>query len=103
MKTNHSSRFATPTALRRDAHQLTEDAEALLQATRHVVDDKVNAAREQLVNTLDRSREVWNGIEDRAAQGARQADTLVHEHPYPTAAIALGIGAILGILISRRY
>lgn len=102
MKKFCSTHFETPTALRHDARQLTEDAEALLEATQHVVDEKVTAARQKLVSTLQRSREIWENVEGKALESAHKADLLVREHPYPTAAVALGIGALLGLLLSRR-
>lgn len=94
--------FETPNALRHDAHTLAEDAEALLEATREIVDDRVKAAREQLAETIENSRELYFSLQEKALQSARVADKTIHEHPYQTAFVALGVGALLGFLFSRR-
>ena len=94
--------FETPSALRHDAHTLVEDAEALLEVTREIVDDKVKAARSQLTETIERSREFYSGLQDKALRGARMTDKTIHDHPYQTAFVALGVGALLGLLCGRR-
>jgi hypothetical protein len=38
----------------------------------------------------------------KARDGARAADRVVHEHPYRTLGIALGVGLLTGFL-TRRY
>lgn len=102
MKNHRAKHFETPDALRHDVHTLSDDAEALLEATKEIVDDKVKAAREQLAATIERSQEIYDGLQKRALQGAKYADEAVREHPYHTAAIALGVGVVLGFLCSRR-
>ena len=101
---NHRSKehFETPGALRHDAHTLALDAEALLDATKETVDEKVKAAREQLTETIERSRELYSSLQEKALQGARMADKTIHEHPYQTAFVALGIGTLIGFLCSGR-
>jgi ElaB/YqjD/DUF883 family membrane-anchored ribosome-binding protein len=95
--------FETPGALRHDAQTLAEDAEALLEATKETVDEKVKAARQRLRGTIERSRELCTDLQEKALQRVRMADRAVHEHPYRTAGFALGIGALIGILCSRRH
>ena len=102
MKNQSAKYFETPDAVRHDAHMLAEDAEALLEATKETVDEKVKAAREQLHGAIERSREAYGSLQKKALQGARMADNTIHEHPYQTAFVALGVGALLGLLFSRR-
>jgi ElaB/YqjD/DUF883 family membrane-anchored ribosome-binding protein len=94
--------FETPGALRHDANTLADDASALLEATKEIVDDKVKAAREQLAETLERSRELYTSLQEKALQSARMADKTIQEHPYQTAFVALGIGTLIGFLCRRR-
>jgi ElaB/YqjD/DUF883 family membrane-anchored ribosome-binding protein len=103
MKNHREQHFETPDALRHDAHTLVEDAEALLEATKEIVDQNVKVAREQLYEAIERSREAYGSLQKKALQGARMADNTIHEHPYQTAFVALGVGAMLGILFSRRH
>ncbi len=39
---------------------------------------------------------------DKALESARAADRVVHEHPYQTIGMALGMGLVIG-LFARRY
>lgn len=102
MKNQRIKHFETPDALRHDFTTLSEDAEALLDATKEILDDKVKAAREQLAASIERSQEIYQDLQKKALKGARYADEAVHEHPYQTAFIALGVGVILGLVIGRR-
>jgi len=99
---NRAKHFETPDALRHDVHTLSEDAEALLEATKEVVDEKVRAARQQLSVSIERSRNIYNNLQQKAVQTAKYADETVHSHPYQTALVALSVGACLGFLCSRR-
>ena len=81
---------------------LAEDARALMTATADVAGEKVNEARKRLAAALDRAKEIATRVRDKAVEGAKAADVAVHEHPYQAIAIGVGIGAILGYLISRR-
>jgi ElaB/YqjD/DUF883 family membrane-anchored ribosome-binding protein len=97
-----NTRFETPAALRHDSHVLADDARALLAATAEVTDEKVAQARQRLESALERARQAAEGVKERAAEGARQADGMIRSHPYESLAVALGIGALLGFVLSRR-
>ena len=81
---------------------LAEDARALMVATADVAGEKVSEARKRLSVALDRGREMYGRARERAIEGAKVADEAVHEHPYQAIAIGVGIGALLGYLITRR-
>ncbi len=82
--------------------QLTEDARALMAATADVAGEKVGEARKRLTAALERGKEVYGRVRDKAVEGARAADDAVHEHPYQAIGIAIGVGALVGYLISCR-
>jgi ElaB/YqjD/DUF883 family membrane-anchored ribosome-binding protein len=96
MKRNHTAEPA------HDFGTLAEDAKALLAATAEVAEDKVVAARERLSMALERGREAWGTVQDRAVQGAKATDKTIRNHPYQAIGIAFGVGALLGFLITRR-
>ena len=98
MKNRRNKHFETPDALRHDVHTLTEDAEALLDATKEVVDEKVKAARTRLTLSVQRSRDLCADLQQKALDGAKFADETIHAHPYQAALIALGVGAFVGFL-----
>lgn len=81
---------------------LAEDARALMSATADVAGDKVADARKRLAAALESGKEIAGRVRDKAVEGAKAADEAVREHPYQAIGIALGVGAVLGYLISRR-
>jgi len=85
-----------------DLHLLADDAKDLLAATQHLAEEKIVAARERLAAALEKGKESWEHVQERAVQGAKVADKAVHEHPYQAMGIAFGVGALLGFLIARR-
>ena len=89
-------------AISNDMSQLAEDARALMAATADVAGEKVGEARKRLAAALERGKEIYGRVREKAVEGAKAADEAVHEHPYQAIGIALGVGAILGYLAARR-
>jgi len=81
---------------------LADDAKALLVATGHVAEEKVVEARKRLTAALEKCREAWDNVQDRAIAGAKAKDETILEHPYQALGIAFGVGALLGYLLARR-
>jgi ElaB/YqjD/DUF883 family membrane-anchored ribosome-binding protein len=82
---------------------LADDARALMAATADVAGEKVGDARKRLAAALDSSKEIYGRVRDKVIDGAKTADEAVRERPYHAIAIGVGIGAILGFLIARRF
>ena len=95
-------RYETPTALRHDARTLADDAKALVEATSHLADEKVARARERLSEAIERGKHTYQQLQEKAVHGAKVTDEAIRTHPYQTAAIAFGVGAVVGALLSRR-
>jgi ElaB/YqjD/DUF883 family membrane-anchored ribosome-binding protein len=85
-----------------DMGSLAEDARALMAATADVAGEKVSEARKRLAAALERGKEIYGRVKDKAVEGAKVADQAVHEHPYQAIGIALGVGVIIGCLLARR-
>ena len=79
-----------------------EDAQALLSATAHVAEEKVVEARKRLTAAMERGKETLNNIQGKAVASAKAADQVIRDHPYQSIGVALGVGALLGFLLSRR-
>jgi ElaB/YqjD/DUF883 family membrane-anchored ribosome-binding protein len=90
-------------AISNDMGTLAEDARALMAATADIAGDKVGEARKRLSAALDSGKEIYGRVRDKTVEGAQAADQAVHEHPYPVLGIALGVGALLGLLVARRF
>jgi ElaB/YqjD/DUF883 family membrane-anchored ribosome-binding protein len=90
-------------AIKNDMGRLADDAHALMSATADVAGEKVVEARKRLAAALERGKEIYGQVREKAVQGAKAADEAVHEHPYQAIAIGIGVGVLIGYLISRRF
>jgi ElaB/YqjD/DUF883 family membrane-anchored ribosome-binding protein len=88
-------------AVRDDLSVLADDARALVAATAHVAEDKVVEARKRLSDALERGKRLYGRVREQTVQGAKAADECVHTHPYRAALLAFGVGAIVGLLLTR--
>lgn len=89
-------------AISNDVSGLAEDARALMTATADVAGEKVGEARKRLADALERGKEIYSQVREKAVEGAKVADKAVHEHPYQAIAISVGVGALIGYLVARR-
>jgi ElaB/YqjD/DUF883 family membrane-anchored ribosome-binding protein len=81
---------------------LVENAQALLAATAHVAEEKVVEARKRLTAAIEKGKETWNNVQEKAIAGAKATDQVIRDNPYKSLGIALGVGAIIGYLLRRR-
>ncbi len=81
---------------------LMEDAQALLAATAHVAEEKVIEARQRLTAAIEKGRETWHTVQDKAIAGAKATDQVIRDNPYKSLGVALGVGVIIGYLLRRR-
>ena len=81
---------------------LAKDARSLMKATTDLATEKFGDVRQRVVETVDSAKETAGRVRDQAVDYAKAADKVMHEHPYKAVGIAVGVGAILGFLISRR-
>jgi len=89
-------------AISDDMGQLAIDARALMLATADVAGEKVGEARKRLAAALESAKHIAANARDKAVAGAKVADQAVRENPYQAIAIGVGVGVLVGYLISRR-
>lgn len=82
--------------------QLAQDAQNLIDATADIAGDKVEEARNRLAAALDRGKQLYGKVRDKAVQSAKATDQAVRENPYQAIAIGVGVGVIVGFLLGRR-
>jgi ElaB/YqjD/DUF883 family membrane-anchored ribosome-binding protein len=90
------------TDIQEKATNLAQNAQELLAATADVSETKITEARNRLSAALERGKQAWGHVQEQACAQAKVADELVHEYPYQSIGIALGIGTLLGLLMARR-
>ena len=61
-------------AISQDVSQLAEDARALMAATADVAGEKVGEARKRLAAALERGKELYGQVREKAVAGAKAAD-----------------------------
>lgn len=88
-----------------DFRVVVADAEELLRATAGQAGDKIAAARERIQGNLvaakARLAEAEEAAVAKAKQAAKATDEYVHENPWKAVGIGVGVGLIIGMLISR--
>lgn len=85
-----------------DLGNLADHARNLMTATADIAGQKVGEARVRLATALESSKALYNRVHDRAVAGAKIADETVHANPYQAIAVGVGLGAVIGYLVSRR-
>jgi len=85
-----------------DVGTVAEEARALMAATAEVAEEKVAAARRRLAAALERAREAYGCVREKAVEEAKAANAAVHHRPYEAIGIAFGVGALIGYLVSQR-
>ena len=89
-------------AISHDLGTLAEDTRALMAATADAAGEQVSDARRRLSATLDSGKNIFGRAKAKMYEGGRATDAAVHEHPYHTMGIALGVVALIGYLVARR-
>jgi ElaB/YqjD/DUF883 family membrane-anchored ribosome-binding protein len=97
-KNHESTTLDNPTA---ELKALLREAEKALSHSGGEAGEKFDELRGRLRDALSTHHFSLDAIKQETVRRAKQADTLVRENPYYTAGIAAGIGAIIGILVSR--
>jgi ElaB/YqjD/DUF883 family membrane-anchored ribosome-binding protein len=90
-------------AVKRELDNMAKDARALLNATADAAEDNVVKARARLAAALKQGVRSWHRARHTALRGVQGAERTIREHPYPSLGLALGVGVLLGFLVSRRF
>ncbi len=98
MSTKTESTLDNPTA---ELKALLREAEKALSHSGGEAGEKFDELRGRLRDALSSSHFSIDAIRQETVRRAKQADALVRENPYYTAGIAAGVGALIGILVSR--
>jgi len=87
----------------RDTGMLGSEAQTLVTATADLAGKAVDEAGRQINTAAARGKELFDKAKEKAVDGARAGDRFIHAHAYEEIAVALGLGALIGYLVSRRF
>jgi ElaB/YqjD/DUF883 family membrane-anchored ribosome-binding protein len=90
------------TELTSDLKHVVRNSEELLQQTANAVGDRAKKVRERLSETLEAAKRTCRGLEEKTREEARVTDKVIREHPYESIGIALGVGLLIGVLVTRK-
>ncbi|HEY6964816.1 MAG TPA: DUF883 family protein [Erythrobacter sp.] len=89
-----------------DFGTVIEDTEQLLQATANQANEKVTAARARVQESIKAAKQKIGVTEELAVQRVKAStqatDGYVRAHAWPMIGAAAAVGALIGMLISRR-
>jgi ElaB/YqjD/DUF883 family membrane-anchored ribosome-binding protein len=99
--------------LKESQHRLSEELRNVVRDTEEILRHKVQdagdgylASREKLERSLKKARHELEGIEqallERTKKAARATDHYVHDHPWESIGVSVGVGLLLGVLIGRK-
>ena len=89
-------------AIRNDLEALADDVRALVGATADTAEEKVKEARKRLLAALDDGKDALSLLQEKTVEGAKIAEKAVRSHPYHSMGIALGLGALIGLILTWR-
>lgn len=84
-----------------DLKELIHEAEQALSQTAGDAGEKFEELRERLRAAIKHGRSTFESLRAETARHARQADTVIRDNPYYAIGVAAGVGALIGILVSR--
>jgi ElaB/YqjD/DUF883 family membrane-anchored ribosome-binding protein len=88
-----------------NAHQAHQSAEDLLKSAARNVSDLAQLATHQVEESISKTREKLMEMQGQLAEKtrtcARETDQYVHQHPWNSIAIALGLGFLAGLLLRK--
>ena len=103
MKSQTDAQELAPEQLVAELHNLVIEAEKILGSgsaeSSHVT---LAALRERFEAAQERLGDLCADTKQKIIAGAKSTDEAIREHPYQSLAIGLGVGVLLGVLVSRR-
>ena len=103
MQTRSAEEIETATEkLLQDVQTVVHDGEELLKASAQDLSKKGMAARRRLQSALGFAKETGRKPEEHTVVSARATGRMVREYPYQSLGAAIGIGMLVGMLLSRK-
>ena len=89
-----------------DLRAVMRDAQQLLDSGVASCSEQASQTRQRLESALQEARQSWSeyrpNVRQRLSQWQHVSDEYVHQHPWATMGVAIGMGVAMGWLIARR-
>jgi ElaB/YqjD/DUF883 family membrane-anchored ribosome-binding protein len=80
---------------------VTEDAENFVRETGTGLSEKAREARARLAASLASAKAGLSRLNEKAVEGAKATDRVIRANPYQSIGVAVGIGNLIGVLVTR--
>lgn len=105
-RTNSANVETSREHLAASLRELVTESEELVKHIQRSGGEHLQGARDRFETTLASARDELEAMQDSAMRRARRvakvADETVHQHPYASMGAAAAVGALIGMLITRR-
>ena len=102
---NHVTNRVPAEELIRQIQQMMDEVEARVSASEEASDREISRSLDALEARLALAKEKIQGFyhaaRERITAGAQATDETIRGHPYESAAIALGVGVLVGACLRR--
>jgi ElaB/YqjD/DUF883 family membrane-anchored ribosome-binding protein len=102
MSTRDQAREKAPEELVSELRGLVAEAERMLGESERATPATVSALCERFESARARMAALYAATKGKVEAGAKTTDAAIRSHPYQALVIALGIGVLLGAVVSRR-
>jgi ElaB/YqjD/DUF883 family membrane-anchored ribosome-binding protein len=81
---------------------IADEAGLWFAASGDMAEEQLVEAKKRLAQALEAAKEAFAKVQEKTVQGAKAADKAIRKNPYPAIGIAVGVGALIGYLATRR-
>ncbi len=96
---------ASSAALAEELRNVVNQAEELLRAVGEDSGEVISTLRSRVNDAVDTAKSRLSDLEEQATEATRRAtstaETFIRDNPWATVGVAVGVGLLLGALLSR--
>jgi ElaB/YqjD/DUF883 family membrane-anchored ribosome-binding protein len=86
-----------------EMNHLGKESRMFLGDCTNAVEEKIEKMNQRLSEALEHGKAVYDLICEKTVKSAKATDVLIHEKPYQAIAIGLGLGALIGVMLTLRF
>jgi ElaB/YqjD/DUF883 family membrane-anchored ribosome-binding protein len=86
-----------------DLARSAKTAREWLPSPANVVETACHEAGHELSSVMERGRNIYKAVRKRVGKEAGAANAVMHNHPYSSALVGIGAGALLGYFVACSF